>query len=426
MKNNRKHNPNSSSLHMMCDRLMVAVTAVIIFFMTACDKNDNGTTRRIVKDEAIATPIGNILDGLFPNDDEPGFIFAITRGDSLVYEYSRGIADMSKEEAITDSTLFNLSSGSKLFTSIAIMKLVDEGALSLDDTLDKYFDELPTDIFSKITIRDILTHTSGLPDIRPRTNEEWGEYITNHNSVFGDIQTYRRYGRCNEHMKIFSLLRKTENEPGKIYRRHDPSYLLVTPLIERVTGCVFEDWMQENIFDPADVHNIFYYEVGKRYPHIAHGYAKPTTEEKQPLVWRSKDGKWEEADYGEIDFFLTRADRGVFASSNEFLKFLNALYRGDIIPDSTVRKLDVPYFDSDDKYVFFGLGNALHIEEGLPVKRYHMYNNGGFQAIEASFPGYDINYVLLTNRNDWNYRKTAARIDSVLKAEKWFERAQQE
>lgn len=80
---------------MMCDRLMVAVTAVIIFFMTACDKNDNGTTRRIVKDEAIATPIGNILDGLFPNDDEPGFIFAITRGDSLVYEYSRGIADMS-------------------------------------------------------------------------------------------------------------------------------------------------------------------------------------------------------------------------------------------------------------------------------------------------------------------------------------------
>ncbi len=71
--------------------------------------------------------------------------------------------------------------------------------------------------------------------------------------------------------------------------------------------------------------------------------------------------------------------------------------------------------------VHFGLGNAILIEPGMPLKRYHMYNNGGFQIIEATWPEAEISYVMFANRNDWDYRMTAAKIDKIIKSKGWLD-----
>lgn len=368
----------------------------------------------------ITAPLDSLVNTLFPSDNEPGCVLAVMRGDSIVYEKCIGVADLDSMKAITGNTVFNLSSSSKLFTSIAMLKLIDEGKLSLDDTLDKFFPEFPAEIFNKITIRHLMTHTSGLPDLRPCTPAEWTKFVADNNTVFGDFDTYRLYGRVDEYMKLFQHLKRTLFEPGSHYIRHDPSYMLITPLIERITGSGFETWMERNIFNPAGVKGIYYYQPGHEYRNIAHAYTHRDNNDSR-RTRRCADGRWKEADYGEVDFFLSRADRGAYASARTFLRFLGALYSGKIVPQSTVAKTTVTYYDSTMPNVHFGLGNAILIEPGMPLKRYHMYNNGGFQIIEATWPEAEISYVMFANRNDWDYRMTAAKIDKIIKSKGWLD-----
>lgn len=87
-------------------------------------------------------------------------------GDSIIYNRSFGIADMESGEAITDSTLFNVSSASKLFTSVALLKLCEDGKISLDDTLNKFFPEFHGVFFKEITIKHYycpLNHKKASP-----------------------------------------------------------------------------------------------------------------------------------------------------------------------------------------------------------------------------------------------------------------------
>lgn len=400
-------------------RCCIAIFVIIcaLFPLSSCTKNTLIEHGGIPPCE-ITADLDNMIDSMFPLTSEPGCILAVMKGDSIVYEKCKGVADLDSMKAITGNTVFNLSSSSKLFTSIAMLKLIDEGVLSLDDTLDKFFPEFPPEIFNKITIRHLLTHTSGLPDLRPCTPEEWNKFITDNTTVFGDFDTYRLYGRVDEYMKLFQHLERTLFEPGSHYIRHDPSYMLITPLIERITGTSFETWMDRNIFEPAGVKDIYYYQPGHEYKNIAHAYTQPGNNSRR--VRRSADGRWEEADYGEIDFFLSRADRGAYSSARSFLRFLSALYSGKVVPESTLDKTTHIYYDSAMPNVHFGLGNAILTQPGMPLKRYHMYNNGGFQIIEATWPDAGISYVMLANRNDWDYRKAAAKIDEIIKSKGWL------
>lgn len=395
--------------------------ALVCMFLSlpSCTRNTENVSS--IPTCEITAPLDSLVDSMFPVDNEPGCVLAVMRGDSIVYEKCKGVADLDSMKAITGNTVFNLSSSSKLFTSIAMLKLIDEGKLSLDDTLDKFFPEFPEEIFHKITIRHLMTHTSGLPDLRPCTPEEWADFISCNNTIFGDIDTYRLYGRVNEYMKLFQHLERTLYEPGSRYVRHDPSYMLITPLIERITGEDFETWMNENIFMPAGVNgSIFYFQPTHEYKNMAHAYIQPGNNSARRARLRS-DGRWGEADYGEVDFFLSRADRGAFGSARTFLRFISALYSFKVVPESilTQTTYDI-YYDSKMPNVHYGLGNALLTEPGMPLKRYHMYNNGGFQIIEATWPNAGISYVMFANRNDWDFRSTAAKIDEIIKSKGWL------
>ena len=89
-----------------------------------------------------------------------------------------------------------------MFSTAALMKLCEEGQITLDDRLSDYFPEFPADIFSKITVRDVLSHTSGLPDLRPRTAEEWDKYTRTNQSIFCKREDYRLYSTDKEHVQI--------------------------------------------------------------------------------------------------------------------------------------------------------------------------------------------------------------------------------
>lgn len=407
-------NPN---LKQICAFLIIG----ILFLLIGSCGSDKGNNRELnyMADSPLARSFDSIFEPLFC-DDEPGAIVMAMSGDSIIYNRSFGIADMESGEAITDRTLFNVSSASKLFTSVALLKLCEDGKISLDDTLNKFFPEFHGVFFKEITIKHILTHSSGLPDLRPRNTSDWNKYLLSHSSVFLYGKDYSLYGDEDEHMKIFQNLEYTEFKPGTKYQRNDPAYIIVAPLIERVTGVNFDTWMEENIFKPAGMREVFYYAPGFDMPKTAHAYCHADSR-KQPVAYRSADGRWDEYDFGEAPFFLTKADRGVYTSGRDFMRWKKSLYDYKIISDSSLKVMGTPYIATNIPMVSFGLGMGVYQAPGKPSKNYQTNENGGFSAVTETWPSKKLHYLVFSNRADWNRRAVMHSIDSIFEANGYLE-----
>lgn len=392
---------------------IITLTGLAIF---SCRSHKNDSAADQIPPCEVTTDLDNLFSNIFPEPDDPGAIIMVMRRDTIVYSRAFGLADLETQDPVTDSTIFNLSSASKTFTAAAILKLCEQRKLSLEDTLYKYFPEFNNDCFKHITIRHILTHSSGLPDLRPRNQKEWSKYQNSFHSVFALGKDYALFGDEDEHINSFKNIEATEFEPGTHYERNDPAYILVAPLIERITGMPFENWMTENIFKPAGLTDMFYYTYQENMPKVAHAYRKVTDSRATPLAYRSADGKWDEYDLGEAPFFLTRSDRGVYGSARDFMQWYRALYSGKIISDSSLKAMAQPCIPTDIPMVSFGLGTAVRHEPDSSKKSYHMNTNGGYAIVEGTWPKHKLHYIVFANRADWNLRDATKSIDSIFHA----------
>ncbi|MDE6575452.1 MAG: beta-lactamase family protein [Muribaculaceae bacterium] len=391
--------------------LSLAIIVAAVFFVS-CYRNVEKRYDYIGEGRGAAS-LDSLFRTVFP-DDGPGGIIEVRSADSVVFRAAYGLANLETKEAITDSTVFNLAFSSKFFSATAVMKLVEDGVLSLDDSLAKFFPEFQGDFFKKITIRNVLSHTSGLPDIRPVNPDEWDSYMPGSATVFSNVNDYILYGMEDEHMKVFARLISLAWEPGSHYDRTDPSYMLLAPIIERATGVKFENWMCENLFIPSGMNEAFYYTPGEPLPPMAHAYRHPEgVVPKNTFV--SKDGLWEEHDYGETKFFLTKANRGLFTTLRSFNAFLQAYYKGELISKESMALMATPLNETGVPYSFYGFGTAIRCEPGTPSKNYHLSNNGAFSVIDGCWPEENIYYSILSNRNDWDMREVMTEVDDIIR-----------
>lgn len=351
----------------------------------------------------LEAPLDSLFSTLFA-PDEPGAIVLVAKGDTILYDRAFGLARLDVGSAITDSTLFNICSISKQFGAVALLKLQEEGMLDLDDSIKAYFPEFKADFYNNITFRQLLNHTSGIPDVRPRTKEQWKEYLKNNKSIYLDVEDYKRYALVKESTEYLKKLDHLNFEPGTQYEYENPTYQLIHPLVERVTGQNFLVWMQNNIFLRAGMPNTQYFSPDTPLYNYAHGY-KPT-----------EDGGWEEYDYGEADFFPTKADGGLYTSALEFMNWEHALLDGSIIGKKALRQAFTPYIDTEVPYTAYGLGFFLEDHPDRPKKIYHSGDNGGFLTYEAYYPKKKLMYLIFANRPDWPREQIVEQVDSILKA----------
>lgn len=277
------------------------------------------------------------LDSLFSRKfpaGEPGAYVLVTLHDSIIYDRGFGMATLpghvvEQGEPITDETMFNICSVSKQFSAVALLKLEEQGLISLQDPVNKYFPEFKADFFKEITLAQLLSHTSGLPDSRPRTPEEWAVYTSKNKTEFSRVEDFKRFCGVEESVRFLEKQDSLAFEPGTQYEYQNPTFQLVELLVERVTDQDFDAWMQEHIFFPAGMTNTLYYEPEKEIPNLAHGYEPvgftTLNGDRVPLdnpfgYWRSQDGKWQENDYGEASFFGTKADGGIYTTPLDFVK----------------------------------------------------------------------------------------------------------
>lgn len=369
---------------MQMDRVF---SLILLFMFNSCVE---------VNDTSISTAM-NLVDAHFKSeypDNEPGAAILILKGDSIIFDKGYGISDVSTKSKIDGNTLFNIASVSKQFSAVALLMLVQDGKLSLDDNLKRWFPEFKADFFNEIKLKHILSHSSGIPDSRDRSN-------LNFVLTSKDVESY-------SYIKDLNTL---NFKPGSSYEYMNPTFQLMYSIIEKASGESFDNFMKDRIFTPSQMYETTYFDAGKDIPRMSHAY-----------IPDSSGNFFKEYDYGEESFFATKADGGIYTSTHEFVKWEKALRKNILISKKLTSLAHSPkILISSLAGESYGYGWFIQEKPGFPTKIYHTGDNGGFQIFAGRYPQKQILYLIFSNRNDKNRDENVLVLDNIFKQAGWLD-----
>ena len=393
----------------MKNKLMVAAaTLTSLTAMVSCNN-----TPTLTKDEIALQKVDSLFTERYAPQPNPGGAVLILKGDSIIFDKGYGIADTELNTQIDGNTFFNIASVSKQFTAVAILKLAQEGKLDINKSIydvhpnvNKY---LPKDknVFKGVTVAHLMSHASGIPDSRPRTDRNFVLTCTDMQSI--------------EYMKD---LKELKFEPGTQYDYQNPTFQLLYVMIESLSGMPFEQYMKENIFTPAGMDETVYFQADREIPRMSHGYIP------QNDTIPAEEKVFRQYDYGEESFFATKADGGIYTSTHEFAKWEKALRNNTILNAETTQAAHSPQNNvsgsefcsyQNSPYTSYGYGWFIEDQPGMPRKVYHTGDNGGYQIYAARFPEKDLLFLVFENRNDYSRWKMAEKLDAIAKEAGWLD-----
>ncbi|MEL7421386.1 MAG: serine hydrolase domain-containing protein [Bacteroidota bacterium] len=186
---------------------------------------------------ALSTQIDTLVHQRMQQYQIPGLAIGVVQGNEVLYRQGYGIRDIETQAPVTAQSIFHTASISKLLTAQAVMQLQEARKLDLDDKVIALLPQLQIvdERFHQVTVRQVLNHTAGLPDIK---NYRWGRQ---HES----IESLDQY--------MLSHKFRLRAEPGRVYQYSNLGYDLLGYLIQEVSGVSFEDFMQEQVLRPANM-----------------------------------------------------------------------------------------------------------------------------------------------------------------------------
>ena len=355
------------------------------------------------KEEKLTKKLDSILSAEF-TAGEPGGIVLIKKGDKTLFSKSYGLADMETGDKITENTLFNLGSVSKTFVSNGILILQEKRLLSVNDNIGKYFpDFINKEIAGDVKIVHLLSHTSGLPDIR-NLNENTDFFLT---------------AKDEENFAPIMQAKKLNFLPGENYEYSNPAFNGLALIIEQVSGQKWQQFIEENIFKPSGMVTSTITDGPHPESGVAHGYDYA-------------DGKYIESDYGEFPTFTAAGNGGVWSSIEELAMYEKAisknLFLGSELTDRSRTIYRQNNWANDTMQPFIGYSWFIGEEQVLDVKNdfgvrlvYHTGSQGGFRTFYFTIPEKDILYIGLFNRPPENMEKIIFEGLSLLKENNWFD-----
>ena len=229
--------------------------------------------------------------------------------------------NVSETNQITETTLFDLASISKQFTAAAVLQLCEKGKINLEDQITKFFPNLP---YSGVTIKHLLTHTSGIPEY---FNFKYTVYDS---SAFIDNQQLIQVLEKQKYLKTFAT--------GTKFEYVNTNYAILAQLVEQVSGMSFEEYVHEYIFKPAGMENTYFFteivgiddQHGREYPKVN---PKLETVSVLPLPMgevvevpiargHKKDARC--AQYDRLNGIL--GDKGIYSNVEDMLRWANAYF----------------------------------------------------------------------------------------------------
>ena len=287
-------------------RVKRAGGVVILLFGTAAASAIPRLSAQVVQPTADALAVmDQRIRAAMAEDNIPGVLIGVASRGRLVHTQSYGMANVELSVPVSDSTVFEIGSISKQFVSTAIMLLVEDGRVDLDDGIHRYLAGLPSEWLG-VTIRQLLTHTSGIPD-------------------YEEIQTYEayRFRFTPEQIIRVAHSRPMDFEPGMGWFYSNTGYFLLSLIVERVEGHPLGRVLQSRIFEPLGMTQTRLSDPEDIIRHRASGYwvdrmgvKLMNRDATQPSSTLGAGGilssvhdmvKWDEALYG--DQFLSEASK---------------------------------------------------------------------------------------------------------------------
>jgi CubicO group peptidase (beta-lactamase class C family) len=314
--------------------------------------------------------------------DSPGAcVLAIDNG-QIIFKQGFGVADVQSKEPCTPATNFRMASVSKQFTATAVMLLVDRGKLSLNDTLDKFFPGFPK-YGEKITIRHLLTHTSGLP--------EYETLVPKGTTLQLDD------------LDVLQLLMDAKAPlfpAGEKWEYSNSAFVLLGLIVEIAAEKPFHQFMADELFKPLEMDNTVLYQRGlNEVKNRAYGHSK-------------KDGQWVRDDQSVTS--ATRGDGVVYTSLDDYQKWLFAHAQRKIFSESSHHEMFSPQVKTTRGDSSYGFG--WFIDEYRGTRRVH--HNGdsrGFRICVQAFPDRLAAVLLQCNGEvDEDMTKVGQRLADVL------------
>jgi CubicO group peptidase (beta-lactamase class C family) len=294
--------------------------------------------------------------------DVPGASVLVLRHGQPVVRRSYGFADLEQRVAAAPATNYRLASVTKQFTAAAVLLLIEGGRLALDDPVRRWLPSLPSSD-DGITIRHLLTHTSGLID--------YEEIMP------ADLEVQLRDADV---LRLLEKERRLYFEPGTAYRYSNGAYALLALVVERVSGRSFQAFLRERIFEPLGMHNtLAYVREGAPVPQRAYGYSL-------------EEGRWQRTDQSLTSAVL--GDGGIYSSIDDLARWDAALYDDRLLSDESRRLAFTPWTATDEPDVAYGFGWRITGDT-----LWHSGETMGFRNVIVRWPNRRLTVIVLTNRN---------------------------
>jgi CubicO group peptidase (beta-lactamase class C family) len=291
----------------------------------------------------------------------------IIREGKPIFAKGFGLADLQHKTPCTTNTNFRLASVTKQFTAMAVMMLVEKKKLMLDERLTNFFPEFP-EYGKQISVRHLLTHTSGLLDY-----EDLIPPGTTIPVLDQDV------------LRILLKQDKTYFPPGTQYRYSNSGYALLALIVEVRSGQRFARFLKESIFEPLKMTNTLAYEEGYgAIPNRAYGHTQRTN-------------GWQRTDQSLTSSVL--GDGGVYSSLADLFKWDQALYKSKLVSEPMLRVAFSAATATDKPGRSYGFDWYISEYRGLKEIS-HGGDTIGFRTRTARFPEKKFTVIILANRAD--------------------------
>ena len=313
----------------------------------------------------------------FQNDATPGASVAVLKNGVIIYQKGFGLAELGSKRKIEPSTNFRLASITKQFTSFSVLLLENDGKLNLEESISKYFPELPK-YAEKIKIKNILQHTSGFVDYENYIDEK------------DTIQL-----KDKDVLKILVDNDSTYFEPGFKHLYSNSGYAILALLVERVSGSSFAEFLTNRIFIPLKMSNSIAYENGiSEVPNRAFGYVNTDT----GFVF--SDQSLSSAVLG---------DGGIYSSTIDLLKWDKEVDSPTLLPKENFYRVFKKGKNSNGEEFDYGLGWRLDPYKNY-YRPYHTGSTCGFSNIYMKIPELNLTIIVLINIRDYDAKCYAEKI----------------
>ena len=345
------------------------------------------------------------FDEIFTSQKNPiaiGFsgVVLVAENGKPIYHKAFGYREFANQSPLQTSDIFELASVSKQFTAMIIMMLKEKGLLNYDDLLEKYID-LP---YKGITIRHLLTHTSGLPDYQDVMDKNWDK-----TKVAGNpdcIAYLNKYAPP----KLF--------EPGTKYTYSNTGYLLLASIAEKASGKDFIELCRKWIFRKLKMKstNMRTLEEKKATSNFAigHIYVK---EKNQPAL---PAGRYVRADsFPSSDYTIWLGNRKgpgrISSTATDLLKWDKTLYTNKLVQQATLQEAFTPMKLNDGSLSNYGFGWMLRTDSILGKIVYHTGDNPGYKTQIIRFIDKKKTIILLNNNAHANFGQIIQKLSEILK-----------